>query len=368
MGSERGTQDTSLVIYGVRHDRCRAGHCRLRSTAREGWGATVKATLCALIVAMSLLVPLWVVGDAVVRGESRAWNAGMSTGTAFDWPDVPVVADPDITESILAEAVIASGVGVSRMSVETTESGRTTLIYYLYLGRKGSPLLGEFTLREGRWLTSAESTGERVAVASTPADGVKVVGAPRVLGNAYDLEFRPLDAAFDRLPSAGTYVIDSQDDGAVELFLSTITDRLGSLNSTAYVEIHPAGSTDRPYLTDANGLWFVPYAVVPVIAGLGLAVLTREAKRVGVLRLHGFSIGRSWFEVLGKLEIAAFAAGGLLSAVVLLLVPGTDVALAFSVAASFSAVVLVGLCTSLLFGAFMITRIHVADLVKGAVR
>lgn len=329
----------------------------------------MRAILFALVLALCVVAPLTVVGDAAARGEARDATASARGGTAFQWPPEAEVADPALVAAALADAVKETNVGVSRMTVETTGAGRTRLTYYVYLGRERSSLLSAFTLRDGRWLTAAESFGDRVAVSSRSAPGVSAVGAPSVLGDRYDLEIAPLRRAFDHLPAAGTYVIDSQDAAVVQRFLAAVTARLapigGSRLTVAPSATQEAGRTPAGRFV---GLWFVPYAVVPMIAGLGLAVLTREAKRVGVLRMNGHSVLRVWLVVLGRMEVSAAVAGVALSAAIVLVVPGADVALILALAASLTGILLTALVVSGLFGAVMIVRLPVVDLVKGALR
>ncbi len=326
-----------------------------------------------LLVIGTFLAPLGIVlSDAEYEREAQDWSAGSRVGTPFLWPDDVRVADPAFALRVLADAAGVTGANVIRESLGTTPSGRTSITYYLYLARHSTALFGAFKLGEGRWLTRDETQNGSAVVSSTPAGKADVVGRPRVLADAYDLTFQPLRSAFDSLPAGGQYVVESRSSADTDQFLAVVLDRLTaagmrgltaeSLRSTGSEA--EAGALPEDHLS----LWFLPYALIPVLSLLVVSILLREGKSIGVLRLTGHSTARIWFMTVGRLQLGSILAAVLGCVVILTLVPGVDASFASSLASALLRIALASLGVTSVMGGVMVHRMHVGELVKGRVQ
>jgi hypothetical protein len=338
------------------------------STTAARTTGNVKKTLFILVIGIVLAMPAIVLSDSVSEREAGDLTASDRIGTEFTWPDDARSAAPEKALGILAEAADATDSNVIRASVDTTGSGRTQITYYVYLARNGSQLFHDFSLADGRWLSRSESrTGS--ATVSTAAKGKnRNVGRPNVLAHAYDVTFAPLHLAFDSLPVAGQYSVESADATAADRFLTLVCRLLaekGMGDPTVESLRHATGFATPG---DAVSFRFLPYALLAVAALLVVSVVLREGRRAGVMRLLGHSTIRIWYATVGRLLLSSLLVGLLGALATLLIVPGADVSYLRALSLALLAIATVGAGLTFIAGTVTINRIRVGDLVKGRVQ
>jgi hypothetical protein len=328
----------------------------------------LKNVLACLFTGILLAIGLAVFADASFAQQSRSKTAASRIGTPFAWPDDSRTADPEMALRILAEASEETNSNVVRTTVSTTTSGRTRISHYIFMGGDRTALFDDFTLVEGRWLMPAESRSSVATVSSTRDGARDNVGVPAVVGHQYDLTFAPLRQAFDILPAAGRYVVESADRAAVDRFLAIVHMRLieagvPELNIGDLTAGHPQALPDggvRPR--------FLAY----ILAGLATLVVTvlclREGKRIGVLRLMGHSAPRIWYRVVGRLQLALGAFALCTCLVVTFAVPGVDARFLRTLTVAFAEVAAIGFAASAGVGLLVIRRVRIADLIKGSLQ
>ncbi|WP_103351167.1 hypothetical protein [Amycolatopsis sp. CA-128772] len=328
----------------------------------------MRLTLVVLFLATLLAIPVVVLADAVFDRESQSETAAYRVGTPFVWPEHPRAADPGTALRVLGEAATATGTNVLRTTVSAPGSGPERIRTYVLMGRPRTALFDGFTLAEGRWLSAAESRGGTATVSSARRGERDNVGVPAVFGHRYELTFAPLRQAFDALPTAGRYVVESPDAADTGRFLAVVHQRLveAGVEDLALADLTPA---NVPAPVETGGYLEVLAYVLAGLATLVIAfLLLREGKRIGVLLLSGFPATRIWYEVVGRLQLGAFAAGLGLCTIVSLTVPGVDPLLLRSLAVTLGQVTVAGFAATAVVGLLIIHRVRISDLIKGSLQ
>ncbi|MEU0530617.1 hypothetical protein [Amycolatopsis tolypomycina] len=328
----------------------------------------MRLTLCLLFAGVMLAIPVVVLLDKILERESDGETAAYRLGVAFAWPESPRADDPGVALRILTEAATVTRSAVLRTAVNTAPSARKRITHYVLLGQDRTALTDEFTLREGRWLTAAESRGGPATVSSVRAGEAGNVGVPSILGDRYDLTFAPLFRAFDALPTAGRYVVEAPDRAATDRFLALVHQRLaeagvaGLTTADLTPEPGPSPAENRASLEPLTALLAVAATLI-VLFGL-----LREGRRIGVLRLLGHPGTRIWYQVVGRVQAGSILAGLVACAAIVLAVPGVDALFLRSLAGTVIPVTAAGFAATLGIGLIVIDRAQVSDLVKGSLQ
>ncbi|NBH12396.1 hypothetical protein [Amycolatopsis sp. SID8362] len=328
----------------------------------------MRLTLALLFAGILLAIPAVVLADAVFERESQGETAAYHVGTPFTWPEHPKAATPEVALRVLAEAATATGSNVLRTTVNTPRSGQKRIRHYVFVGRDHTALFDGFTLAAGRWPSPAESRDGTVTVSSARAGERDNVGVPSVFGDRYELTFAPLRQAFDALPAAGRYVVEAPDAAATGRFLELVRQRLveAGVEGLTVADLTPAGA--RVPAESGGYLEVLAYLLAGVATVVIAFVLLREGKRIGVLRLTGFSAVRVWFEVVGRLQLASFAVGLAACGAVSLAVPGVDALLLRTLAGTLARVAVLGFAATVGVGLLVIHRVRISDLIKGSLQ
>jgi hypothetical protein len=311
-----------------------------------------------------LAAPAAVLGDAVFEQELHNQTAASRIGVEFLWPDHSAISDPEVALRVLTEAAESTGSNVLRTSVNTPRSGQKRITHYVLMGRDRSALFDEFTLAEGRWLSRADSNTGAATVSSARAGELSNVGVPVVFGNRYDLTFLPMRQAFGTLPVAGRYYIES-DDATADRFLGLVHQRLVESGARDLTVDEFKKGQSRSIVHSDRRLKTLAYVLTGLSTLIIGFILLREGKRIGVLRLLGHSSGRIWYQVAGRLQLAAVLLGLAACAVVALLVPGGGDLFLDTLAVGLAEVAAVGFVITMAVGLVIINRVKVADLIKG---
>ena len=328
----------------------------------------MRLTLVVLFVGALLAIPAAVLADAVFERESQGETAAYRVGTQFVWPEHPRAADPEVALRVLAEAATTTGSNVLRTTVSTPGSEQKRIRHYIFLGREDTALFDGFALAEGRWLSPAESRDSTATVSSVRAGQRDNVGVPAVFGNRYELTFAPLRRAFDSLPSPGRYVVESPDSTATDRFLAVVHQRLveSGVDDLAVEDLTP--DNVRVPVASSGYLEVLAYILAGVATMVIAFALLREGKRIGVLRLVGFSAMRIWYQVVGRLQLASFFVGLGACVIVSITVPGVDTLFLSALAVTLGQVAVVGFAATLGVGLVIINRVRVSDLIKGSLQ
>ncbi|GAB7051240.1 hypothetical protein [Catenuloplanes indicus] len=328
----------------------------------------MKTVLLVLSIVGLVAVPSILVVDAAFNREAEARVAATSAGTRFGWPLDPAAGNPDDALRILTEAADGTGTNVIRTSVGIGAAGRSEITHYLYIAGAGTRLFDRFDLTAGRWPTREETRSGAMVVSSIDNSRPTVIGEPAVFANAYDLTFAPFGQALTRLPATGTYVIESHDEADVQRFLGIVQHRLAEVGvpDLTLDSLRAVGAEEN--LTSDTSMSLLAYSFAPIVSLLSAIAVLRDGRRIGVMRLSGYSVARIWFVVTGWRQMTAAAVGTAAGAAVLVFVPGVDWPFARNLIGALAAVIAASAIVTVTIGFAIISRVNLGDIVKGRIQ
>ncbi|HMD12272.1 MAG TPA: hypothetical protein VKG90_08055, partial [Marmoricola sp.] len=165
--------------------------------------------------------------DASNAQRHRIEQAG-AIGRPITIPTDPRLSDPDTVFGMLRSAAIDARVNVLRPLVGFTADGRHRTTEYVLL-TTGTHLFDAFNLQSGRWLTPADADHPERYLSDTLSETPEQVGVLTVFGIQPEISIRSLQRAFDSLPVAGTYMIETSGDTSFDRFTNTLARRASAL-------------------------------------------------------------------------------------------------------------------------------------------
>lgn len=292
-------------------------------------------------------------------------GAASSISTEFTIPANQQLADPRLAQQILTDAAGSTHVNVFRTEIQENSSGGFRTVHYALLtGTTG--LFRPLPLASGHDLTPDESRGTSAYLSSKRSDSTDQVGVIRDFGDDDAIEVRPLAAAFASFPVAGAYYIEAPTPAAQRAFLTRLASDATHLTGTAFTA-HSFATPNGVMVSTGGNLaeLLIPatYLLIVVLAILLAYRQLYEMKRIGVLRLHGHSVARTWFALHGRLIVTVLGISGGACVAGSLLIPGVTGAfvasLAIAIASSGAAMIAVSSLTCV-----YISRINLANGLK----
>jgi putative ABC transport system permease protein len=320
--------------------------------------------LVALCVVLTAIVAGSAAADADMRDRAARDAVAEEWGSPFVVPVLPKTTDPDIVADALVTAGQETGVSVIRRA-EGYDGGQERTTLYVLLAN-GSKLPDAFPLVSGRFLTPEESRGRDGSVATAAVDDPSAVGTIADLGEDDRFLIRPLRTAFDTLLPDGTYRMECRSPQDCRAFLERVAALVderapdAALTADLLAKPHSGGGSST------GGIEPVTAIIVMLVLFVVILILYRQlaqARRTGVLRLHGRSTFEVWFLVTGRLLLLTVAGTGALAVAATALVPGSTGALAATVCGAVAR-----LLGALLVASFLtcvtIRRLRIADALK----
>ncbi|WP_147680109.1 hypothetical protein [Actinomyces ruminicola] len=328
----------------------------------------MRAALYVLLAVIMVLVPTSITVDYAHNQEQRHLHAAERIGTRFNLPDVAEVAAPEDAQGVLTAAADESGTNILRVSIES--SGRQHIRYYIYLGAQHTQLFDIIELSRGAWPSATGlRQGQTVTTTEPAADGV--IGVPNVVASRYELSIQPLEAAYGRLPTAGTYTVEATTQDARDAFLQYTARALTELSGQEYTaaDLNPRdpheASNDRTQTATSRLFLPAPYLLMLIATVLLPATVTRAGKQLGALSLHGYPNTRIWYATTGKPTLIAVGTGFTATVALTLAVPEMNSALTHTLFLRYTFTSVATLLVVYSVSMVAIRRINVSDLVKG---
>src|SRR5665213_3355043 len=256
----------------------------------------MKRVIVALLMLLSAAAAATVYVNTDNAQRQLMQHAAASVGQPFTIPGDPRLADPVKMYAALRTAAADARVNVFRTSVGYTPDGRPQVTQYILL-TTSTHLFDAFSLRSGRWLSPADADHPERFLSTTQTGSRDQVGVLGAFGGNDLVAIRSLRSAFDSLPVAATYDVESSDQSSFDRFLNSLAQAssqlaggVGLLTAASF-----KGGIDSfaGYTTDfAPILNAVQYMII-CFAALFLAFqVLHEAKKAGVMKLHGFGVVR----------------------------------------------------------------------------
>lgn len=329
----------------------------------------MKRILAVLLLLLSAIAFAIAYVNTDAAQLSKMQYATTAVGQPFAISNDPRLADPEETYAALLSAALGARVNVFRTAVGFTSENRPQVTQYILL-TSGTHVFKAFNLEKGRWLTPADTQSPNQFLSTVDTKDPNEVGVLRDFGGDDLVSVRGLRAAFDSLPVAGQYVVESSNPSSFGRFLGLLAQKATQLKgfsggpfSAADFKASPdafQGVVERNYARLLNA---VQYLIIFLTTMFLMYRLLHGSKTAGVMKLHGFGIMRVWYEVSGRLILIVLCISALLSAFATLFVPDATAGFLVSVLTSLVSASLV------MFGASLLTclyieRIKVSDSVK----
>lgn len=264
--------------------------------------------------------------DADNAERASIQQAAAAVARPFEIPNDIALADPAVTYQALQSAAVSTKVNVFRTSVGYNANDQSEVTHFILLTSDATRFFDSFRTRSGRFLVPDETRMGSNYLSTVASSNPGQAGVLMDLGANDRVFIRSLQSAFDSLPTAGGYYVECQDPTACDQFVGSLAQSFNQLTHTSRFVAADFHSSARPFggiqTNSASVLLVLTYVLVFFIAILIVYRQLYEAKRSGVLKLHGYGTGAIWFRVSGALIVGTSLISGTLVELACMFVPG----------------------------------------------
>lgn len=294
-------------------------------------------------------------------------HAAVNVGETFEIPNDPRLADPEAAYSALRSAAERAHLNIFRTSVGYTPDDLPETTHFVLLVGP-TTFFDAFRLERGRFLVPEDMAQPDRFLTTTATGQDAQVGVLEDFGDQDEVAIRPLSRASDSLPTAGLYVVETSDDTAYEAFLSVLAADLsiqsGAPGSVAASTLDRRGSGFRGLSVEFGPILRAAELVAILLVALLLAFqVLRDAKRLGILRLHGWGATDIWYASHGRTILRVLGASLLIGVVLTRFVHGSTTQFSIDVAFAILCALALMLVASVLASLYVST-VNVAASIK----
>ncbi|MEK4518198.1 DUF1430 domain-containing protein [Paenibacillus sp. FSL H8-0122] len=257
-------------------------------------------------------------------------NIEQTVGKEFVIPNLPGFASPEEVYPILASAAEASKVNILRAGINYKENDEVEIFKYILL-TTSTDLFNHFKLKQGRYLTIADTKQTNFYLSTVNLEGSHQIGQIRDFGDNNRISIKPLQSSYEIFPVQGAYYAEAADDKVFNDFINLFADK-----ANKYFNKNDIIFTANDFVKDSNDdevrsvtfpwitiLTYLSYAIYGVAVVLLIYYLFNESRRIGILKMHGISNVRLWYILVGKLITFVFIFSVAISLLLALLVNNT---------------------------------------------
>ncbi|MEH6892478.1 DUF1430 domain-containing protein [Bacillus sp. JJ864] len=231
-------------------------------------------------------------------------------GKEFVIPDVPPFRNPSEIYPILLEAAKESHTNIFRTNVTYHEDEEAEILKYVLLTTE-TAYFKQMQLNSGDVLKPKDTFEGNAFLSTVHTKDTNQKGVIKDFGNNHTITIKPLQTSYEHLPMAGRYVVEGVDDKSYDAFLKLFSKKLNQhFKPKQYI---PADDFKRnlsknedAFGSPINFLSYIQYIVFIVLLFFLIYYVFNEAKRIGVIKMHGVSNIRLWFIVIGRTIICMF--------------------------------------------------------------
>ena len=294
-------------------------------------------------------------------------HAAVIVGRPVTIPGDPRLADPEKMYAALRTSAAGAQVNVFRTSVGYTQDGRPQVTLYA-LFTTNSHLFDAFSLRVGRWLGPEDADHPERFLSTTQSGSPDQVGVLRDFGGNDLVAVRGLRSAFDSLPVAATYDIESSNQSSFDRFLNSLAQAsslvaggTGLFNAATFMS---GNDSFAGYAAEYAPILNAVQYVIIFFTALFLAFqVLHDAKKAGVMKLHGFGVVDVWFAIAGRLILLSLLASEAIALLASRFVPDTTFQFSVSVGLATLRAFAVMLVASLVACAYVV-RANISNSIK----
>ncbi|MGG1288330.1 bacteriocin-associated integral membrane family protein [Bacillus wiedmannii] len=231
-------------------------------------------------------------------------------GKEFVIPDVLGFANPSEIYPILLEAAKESHTNIFRTNVAYHEDEHAEILKYVLLTTE-TIYFKQFQLSGGDVLKPKDTFQGNAFLSTVHTKDTKQKGVIKDFGDNHVITIKPLQTSYEHLPMAGRYVVEGVDDKSYDAFLKLFSKKLNQhFKPKQYIVADDfkrnLSNNEEALDSPINSLSYIQYMVFIVLLCFLIYYVFNEAKRIGVIKMHGVSNLRLWFIVIGRTIASIF--------------------------------------------------------------
>ncbi|MGH0516049.1 bacteriocin-associated integral membrane family protein [Bacillus cereus] len=231
-------------------------------------------------------------------------------GKEFVIPDVLGFANPSEIYPILLEAAKESHTNIFRTNVAYHEDEQAEILKYVLLTTE-TIYFKQFQLSWGDVLKPKDTFQGNAFLSTVHTKDTKQKGVIKDFGDNHVITIKPLQTSYEHLPMAGRYVVEGVDDKSYDAFLKLFSKKLNQhFKPKQYIVADDfkrnLSNNEEALDSPINSLSYIQYMVFIVLLCFLIYYVFNEAKRIGVIKMHGVSNLRLWFIVIGRTIASMF--------------------------------------------------------------
>ncbi|OJD57441.1 bacteriocin-associated integral membrane family protein [Bacillus sp. NH11B] len=231
-------------------------------------------------------------------------------GKEFVIPDVLDFANPSEIYPILLEAAKESHTNIFRTNVAYHKDEQAEILKYVLLTTE-TIYFKQFQLSGGDVLKPKDTFQGNAFLSTVHTKDTKQKGVIKDFGDNHVITIKPLQTSYEHLPMAGRYVVEGVDDKSYDAFLKLFSKKLNQhFKPKQYIVADDfkrnLSNNEEALDSPINSLSYIQYMVFIVLLCFLIYYVFNEAKRIGVIKMHGVSNLRLWFIVIGRTIASMF--------------------------------------------------------------
>lgn len=238
-------------------------------------------------------------------------------GKEFVIPDVLFFANPSEIYPILLDVAKESHTNIFRTYVTYNKDSQAEILKYVLLTTE-TAYFEQFQLSSGNVLKPKDTYEGNAFLSTVHTKESNQKGIIKDFGDNHRITIKSLQASYEHLPMAGRYVVEVVDDASYNAFLKLFSKKLNQhFKPKQYIIADDfkrnLSNNEEAFGSPINSLAYIQYIVFIVLLCFLIYYVFNEAKRIGIIKMHGVSNIRLWFIVIGRIIASMFVLSLLIS-------------------------------------------------------
>lgn len=292
-------------------------------------------------------------------------------------PDSEFFSAPESWETIyplLQKNAQQSGVNLIRTSLGYTERDKPRIVQYL-LCTDSTRFYRPFRLAHGHFLTPKQTRQSGPFLSTQQTGNPSQVGVIKTFSSRPLFEIRPLRQAFTTLPFSGQYIVETSSNQKYRQFITNFSATINKLPQMKQIKkyqphdfmVKNSSAFVNDFALPAYGLFGVSQ-VVAILAFMMTIILLlyycyTSGKWIGIMKMHGLSMIRIWYIIIGRFILCGFFIAIVSSLAAAAFVPNTTTSFMLCLLTNQIGLYCVILVASLIFLLY-IKYVHISSSIK----
>ncbi|MBV7320125.1 MULTISPECIES: bacteriocin-associated integral membrane family protein [Bacillus] len=246
-------------------------------------------------------------------------------GKPFTIPDDPLLNDPKEMIELIMSSSKAYKANIFRPAINFSTNDKVEISKYVLLTQQTDYFNG-IELSKGKFLSKLDTQSKNFYISTRDSKDKNQIGQIEKFGITSEITIKPLKKSFDYLPVNGTYYAETKGKYSFEDFLKGFVNDINEKFDSSFKVndfLQTREVNDSYAEISTSSLQQYNYLILIVTLFLLIYYIVNESKTIGVLKLHGYSNLRIWFQIVGKLLIFTFCFSLLLSIICTIFLPGS---------------------------------------------